>query len=205
MKKLQFCIICLVFLTTLIGCSSNDTKDELPNETGNEENEQQNDKDESNEEETNENSKEEEESKEGADSDLLSIGETGLVESVSGNYEVTIKSFEMHEEIEGEKSLMDLFVVVELAIKNVDDEVISGEDIYAGDIFNDEGTGQGNQYGYEFINEIDEDIEVGETVEGEMIFYNNESEYYDLVWNFGALESNATRLTWRLNADEASN
>ncbi|WP_175495471.1 hypothetical protein [Gracilibacillus orientalis] len=47
-------------------------------------------------------------------------------------------------------------------------------------------------------------IQLGETKEAEMVFYHDDSESYELTFNYGALEKNATNLTWRFDTDEAS-
>ncbi|QGH34099.1 hypothetical protein GI584_08730 [Gracilibacillus salitolerans] len=184
MKNFQTVWIGLVLAIVLIGCSS-DEESSQP---------------------TNNEDKVDEETTDSESEDVLRLGETGEVSGVLGNYEITVNSFEILDEIEGEPSLMEILVLVHFEVTNIDDLPIVGKDVYNGRLFNDENTSQGNLYDFESVKMLtEEEIQPGETVEAEMLFDQDNSDYYELVFNFGALESNATILTWRFDANEASN
>ncbi|WP_163583268.1 DUF4352 domain-containing protein [Gracilibacillus saliphilus] len=206
MKKIQLSIIILLLAILVIGCNNGDQSTEETDKTVNEETGKSNSIDDNevsdNENDPNSNDGNE---KNTDDGEFLSIGETGVVESVVGDYEITVNAFEYLDKMEGESSMLDFYILIDYTVKNIGDEVIKAEDIYGADLFDDQELSEGNSYYYDSVNMLEGNIEVNETVDGELLFHAEESKYYDLVFNFGALESNATRLTWRLNADEASN
>ncbi|MGN8645405.1 hypothetical protein ACTNEO_04835 [Gracilibacillus sp. HCP3S3_G5_1] len=188
MKRFRLTFIGLLVSLALIACSSEEESNQAIDE--NSEVSQEND----------------EETVEAEDKEVLSLGETGEVTGILGNYEITVNSFEILDEIEGEPSLMEVLVLVNFEVTNIDDVPIVGKDIYNGMLFDDDDTSQENLYDFESIKMLtEEEIQPGETVEAQMLFDQNNSDYYELVFNFGALESNATILTWRFDADEASN
>ncbi|WP_163582479.1 DUF4352 domain-containing protein [Gracilibacillus saliphilus] len=207
MKKIIIGFLGIVLATAVIGCSTDDT-----NEENSKDSEPINENDTNQEKGLNEGQEEDSENESNQELDQnendenhLSLGETGTVESVVGDYEVTVNSFEYMDEIEGESSNKEFFIVVDYTVKNIGTEKINGEDIYGADLFDENGSRGGNISFFESVNMLEGTIDVNEAKSGELLFDGRESEYYDLVFNFGALESNATRLTWRLNADEASN
>ncbi|SFM22949.1 protein of unknown function [Gracilibacillus orientalis] len=209
MKMFRLSLIGMLLMIVLIACSSNDKSDQETNDNSND-NETSQENAETEPADTEDEEDESADDNEGSGEEInneeyLSLGETGEVTGVLGNYEITVNSFEIIDEIEGEPSLMDVLVLVKFEVTNIDDSPIVGKDVYNGRLFNDEDSSQGNLYDFESVKMLtEEEIEPGETVEAEMIFDQNNSDYYELVFNFGALESNATILTWRFDADEAS-
>ncbi|MGN8645410.1 DUF4352 domain-containing protein [Gracilibacillus sp. HCP3S3_G5_1] len=210
MKKFHVSLIGFLLLIVMVACSSNDESNQEQNDNAND-NEPVQEDTETNPTDTEEESNEPEDENEGnvedpSNNEYLSLGETGEVTGILGNYEITVNSFEILDEIEGEPSLMEVLVLVNFEVTNIDDEPIVGKDIYNGMLFDDDDTSQENLYDFESIKMLtEEEIQPGETVEAQMLFDQNNSDYYELVFNFGALESNATILTWRFDAEEASN
>ncbi|WP_163582477.1 hypothetical protein [Gracilibacillus saliphilus] len=128
MKKIIFALVVMVLVATVIGCSSGDTEEEV-NDTDNDSTNQE----ETTEEDSNQESNSEEESGESTeqesqgenDSDeILSLGETGKVESTIGDYELTVESFEILETIEGEEPLRENFILVDFEVTITGDETI---------------------------------------------------------------------------------
>ncbi|WP_058305882.1 hypothetical protein [Gracilibacillus massiliensis] len=93
---------------------------------------------------------------------------------------------------------------MDYSVKNVGSEPINGEDVYWAELFDDEETMEGNQF-FDSAEQITGEIAVGETASGELVFYATESSNYQLIFNYGALEENATSLKWNFSQDEASN
>ncbi|WP_163582478.1 DUF4352 domain-containing protein [Gracilibacillus saliphilus] len=137
--------------------------------------------------------------------EILGLGDTGTVEGILGNYEVTVTSFQILDEFEDEQPLREKFILVNFEVTNIGEEIVVGEDIYRARLYDDSDLSKENTSYFESVNTLDEDIEEGESMEAQMIFDLNESEYYELVFNHGASESNVTVLTWRFDAEEASN
>ncbi|SFM22766.1 protein of unknown function [Gracilibacillus orientalis] len=149
---------------------------------------------------------EEPEDSESTSEEYLSLGETGEVTSVMGDYEVTVQSFEILDELEGREPYLDEFVLVKFEVGNIGDTVIVGEDLLSVKLFDDNELGEDIIYDLDTVNMLDEEeIHPGESKETEMVFEQDQSESYELVFNFGALESNATNVSWKFNADEAEN
>ncbi|WP_117168161.1 hypothetical protein [Paraliobacillus sediminis] len=134
---------------------------------------------------------------------VLSLGETGQVESTIGDYEVTVESFQILDEFEDEKSLDEVFILVNFSLTNIGEEVIQGEDVYRAKIFNNGDIGYGNISDFESVEILKGEIGLGETVEGQFLFDQENSDYYELIVNY-ALSTVATELTWRFDADEKS-
>lgn len=60
----------------------------------------------------------------------LSVGDTGVFQSTLGNYELTVETAEIvGEELDGEGSLLDELIVLNLTFKNVGDNVLKAEEI----------------------------------------------------------------------------
>ncbi|WP_163583502.1 DUF4352 domain-containing protein, partial [Gracilibacillus saliphilus] len=148
----------------------------------------------------------EQQSQEETDSDeILSLGETGRVESTLGEYEVIVKNFEILEEMEGEAPLRDHFILVDFEVNNTGNESIEGKEIYNAGLINlNDDLAAENTSFYESIGLLDETLESGDRTSAQFLFDVNESDSYDLVLNLG-LSGVATEVTWRFSVDEASN
>ncbi|WP_058305884.1 DUF4352 domain-containing protein [Gracilibacillus massiliensis] len=205
MKKLQFCLIGLFLSLLLIACSSDEESEQvnLEEDTSNEEvNNEETDESEEEDitEDANEESSKEEKGSTTNNEDFLSLGETGTVESNVGDYEVTVNSFEFIEEFDENTPMLKYFVLVDYTVKNIGEDPIVGEDIYRTEIIDDQEYVEENYY-FESINQLKGEIAPGESVEAELLFDSEESEHYQLVFNYA---SSATTLTWEFNSNEVS-
>ncbi|WP_058305886.1 DUF4352 domain-containing protein [Gracilibacillus massiliensis] len=212
MSKLKLIIMTLLIAILLIACSSDDGNGTEPEENDPDTEEENNGN-------TEENDADDVTDNESSDSDVsdtenegestndngkvLSLGETGTIESNVGDYEVTVHSFEFVDEADGNTARLDYFVLVDYTVKNIGDTSINGEDIYRTDIIDDQDLTEGNLY-FESINQLEGEIAPGESVDAELLFDSEESEHYQLVFNYASLEENATTLTWEFSSDEVS-
>ena len=58
----------------------------------------------------------------------LEIGDTAVVESTIGMYEITLNSVEVTDEIEGQMSELDEFMIVHYTIRNIGEDDINAEE-----------------------------------------------------------------------------
>ncbi|ADU31785.1 DUF4352 domain-containing protein [Evansella cellulosilytica] len=135
--------------------------------------------------------------------EVLSIGDTGRMIDTLGEYEVTIHSVEITEEIQGNTPMEDVYVIVDLSIKNIGDEILEVQDIIGTHLFSDDDLPSGNMFYVDFIDEIDGEISYGETVSGQILFDQIYSEYYNLVFGWG-LSTVSNELTWHFTRDEVN-
>ncbi|WP_054859771.1 MULTISPECIES: DUF4352 domain-containing protein [Gracilibacillus] len=208
MSKFKLITIALLLGILLIGCSSDGNneqqpeEDEATSERSNENSEEVNDS-------NDENESEESDSKEvSADnnSDVLGLGETGVVESTIGNYEITFESFQVLNDLDGKKpnDADEVYILVEARVDNTGDQALNGTDLYTASLFTEDETRSENDFHNESIEFIDGTIEPGKSMEGQFLFSVPESNSYELIYNH-ALGAFATELTWEFSADEASN
>ncbi|WP_413377891.1 hypothetical protein [Alkalihalobacillus sp. 1P02AB] len=103
----------------------------------------------------------------------LGIGDTAQISSNQGAYEITIHSVKREEEVDGETSMFDYIIVVDLTVKNIGDEVL--------DAYNPigvldqtarlEGSGSGDfSKDFPSIDAISGDLEPGEEIKGQALF-----------------------------------
>ncbi|MFN7251943.1 MAG: DUF4352 domain-containing protein [Anaerobacillus sp.] len=151
------------------------------------------------------NSKETTEQKEKVDQEnkVLKLGETGRMKDTLGEHDITINSFEILEEYEGNKpySSNTWFVVVDATINNLGEKALDSFTITRTRLFDLDSNGGSNE---ESFTVFPEEIQPGETVSGQIIFDIPKSSSYELVFGF-ALSSVATELRWGFDASEASN
>ncbi|WP_058305883.1 hypothetical protein [Gracilibacillus massiliensis] len=86
MRKWILGIVVIFLAIALIGCNSDEENDQQATDDSNEE-----------------------ESSDSSINDDLNLGETGLVESNFGDYEVTVNSFKTQEDFNGEESMSEFF------------------------------------------------------------------------------------------------
>lgn len=199
MKKFHFCLISLFFTLTLIACSSDDE-----NGAKSEENDSVTEEESNTDNESSDSDTENEEKATGDSEEALKLGETGVVESTLGKYEVTVNSFKTLDEFEGEEPLNELFVLVDFEVTNTGEEQINGQDIYNANLFDEEEFTKENTSYFESIEILDEQLEPGDSAEAQMLFELTDSTYYELVFNFGK-SSVSTELTWQFDADQSIN
>ncbi|WP_440896934.1 DUF4352 domain-containing protein [Amphibacillus sp. Q70] len=140
--------------------------------------------------------------------EVLSLGETGTMETAIGNFEVTPTSFRFEEEIDEDGEIENpyngIFIIVDLTIENIDDEPIISEDLIYSVVLKDEG-GAGIDPIVEFTstNNFEGEIAPGETVTGEIIFDFITNDVYELSFGADYLESLSNEVRWILEADDA--
>ena len=138
----------------------------------------------------------------------LKIGETGTV--VSGEnknkYEVTLNEVR-YEDMDNVKMFNEVFVVVDVTFKNIDDKTIDSEDLFMPS-FGELGT---NVYdvpvGAEFVQDVPGieivkgEIKPGESVTGNYVFDASKSENYHFAIGT-TWDDITTRAEWEISEDE---
>ncbi len=103
----------------------------------------------------------------------LRLGDTGQIATTTGEFEVTLESVRQEDEVDGEVSMFDFFIVTDLTIKNIGDATIDiAESIDVLENTDDlEGSGSGD-YSSEFesIDGLSGELAPGEEASGEAIF-----------------------------------
>lgn len=135
---------------------------------------------------------------------ILSLGEKGIMKNHLGEYEVTIESFEVFDNFNGQEPEHDdhIFMVVDLTVKNVGDNILEGDDITGPMLYTAEGNSTGNDFSEEGIDQIKNELHPGDVDSGQMIFYSYESDDYEL--NFGdRFGSISNEIIWKFNKSEA--
>ena len=100
----------------------------------------------------------------------------------------------------------ETFIVIDFEITNIGDEIIETDSILASAIVEVSGRGGGSAHeGFETINNLPEEVAVGETVKGQMLFDSATSEEYQLSFGAAYPNSLSNTVTWILYDDEVSN
>ena len=219
MKKSPKLLFVVLFLLIIVVACNNDTSNNEIIENDTEENQGEEAANDIDHEVENDNSTADSENDEdsnssvnntGGNGDILGLGETGVMETALGNYEVTPLSFkyesEMNENDPVQSPLTDTFIVIDFQITNTGDEIIETDSILASAIVEVPGRGGGSAYeGFETINNLPEEVAVGETVKGQMLFDSATSEEYQLSFGAAYPDSLSNTVTWILYDDEVSN
>lgn len=140
----------------------------------------------------------------------LTIGDTGVFETTLGTYEVTLDSAEIvGSELDGEPSLFDELIVLELTYKNIGDNVILAEEIMYDMEITDDLEASGASNGAEMFDSIEPfegEIQPGEEKKAQFIgdIYTAD-EYF-----FGKAEGNvaagtSNQVIWTIPDAEARN
>ncbi|WP_194842169.1 DUF4352 domain-containing protein [Gracilibacillus salitolerans] len=209
MRMLRLSLLTLFMVMALIACSSDDDEAQEPNEdeTPDTEETQDNVEDDTESPAQEENEDENETSdNENNSEEQLSLGDSTEVQTPSGDYELTVNSFEFLDDFEGEQPDRDTFVLVQFEVKNISDSPIVAEEIYEAILFDADDISSDYIISNSSVDVFgEEEIQPGETKEGEFLFSHNESDSYILHFNYGFLESIATNVTYELSAGDASN
>lgn len=140
----------------------------------------------------------------------LTIGETGTFVTTIGTFEMTVEAAEIvGTELDGEESLFDELIVLDLTVKNVGDEAIVIEDIMHDMEITDDLEASGSSNGAEMFDSIElfeGELQPGEEKAGQFIgdIYTA-NEYY-----FGKAEGNvaagtSNQVIWTIQDTEARN
>jgi hypothetical protein len=131
---------------------------------------------------------------------VLRLGETGRMKSTLGEFDVTVNSFELLDEYDGNNPYFEVFIVADVTIENIGDSSLNSWAITRTRLENVErGTGTDSE-GIDFP----EEIHPGETVSGKILFDNYPYGSYELIFGF-ARSSVSSELTWGFDVSEASN
>ncbi|KMK74524.1 hypothetical protein AB990_20210 [Alkalihalobacillus pseudalcaliphilus] len=133
----------------------------------------------------------------------LGIGDTAQISSNQGAYEITIHSVKHEEEIEGNSSMFDSFIVVDLTVKNIGEATIDAYDPVniLDQTYSLDSSGSNDfSTDFESIDSISGELQPGEEVTGQAVFHIDTSEeqfirvqpgliaadgvYNDAVWTF---------------------
>lgn len=138
----------------------------------------------------------------------LRIGETAIVQSTLGLYELTLNSAELiGTELDGEEALIDELIVLNFTYKNIGDKPFKGEDemINFG-IATEQGGHQNTNAAASFdsIEFFEGVIEPGETREAEFIADTEVADEYYFETGSGALAAGTyNEVSWTFTDEEA--
>ena len=204
----------LAILLVLVGCN-NDTSEENLEENGVEEHQDEepttNDENDSEEvttdpeDESDEADEDDSTPEDTASSDgILKLGETGLLETAIGNFEVTPTTVRFLENVEEEKPYNGTFIVVDLTVENVGSETIISEDVVSATLHSTDDSGSATNFDdFEEINNFEGEIEPGESMVGEIIFDFRKMDDYQISFGASYLDSLSNEVRWEFYADEA--
>lgn len=194
MKRLGFLIILLVAILTIVGCNSDNGETVDENNVNNEDNsEESNDAGQTN-----------------SEDGYMKIGETGHVKNELGEFEVTPTGVEIFKERDGFTPMNDdeVFVLIDYTVKNIGENSLEEDDVLAHGIHLENS--QENRafedrfYEYDFVDGITEDIEPGETTEGQMIFAPPESETSEYILHLSSSLGDTEDSNWLFTESEAN-
>lgn len=136
----------------------------------------------------------------------LNLGDLGRIETSLSTYEVTLDGVEFLEELEGQESQMDTFIIADVTIKNTSSEPI---DIYdALTIFEVSTDAVGGGYGlrsesYEGVEVFKGELEPSEKRSGQLLFENVSGEQHFLKVREGLIEVGGVKnkVTWSFDEE----
>ncbi|MEK4563632.1 DUF4352 domain-containing protein [Alkalihalobacillus sp. FSL R5-0424] len=126
----------------------------------------------------------------------LSIGDTGTVETLLGTSEFKVNGVKRLDEVDGELSDLDYFLLVSLTVKNVGEDDIDARetvDILEATDFLD-GTGYSDEAPYsESIDAIEGTLAPEEEITGDVLFVAHEADEYFIRVREGLVGSEAAK------------
>ena len=201
MKSVKLFILVLVAMFAIIGCSNDkDGNDNIDGDVNNNANNNQqvenNDQDGANE--------------SNANSGEMKLGETGFVDDGISQYEITPKSVEIFTERNGITPSNDdeVFALIDYTVKNTGEEAFQEEDILVGaglSLTNSQGNiaTEITYYDYDFVDEITESIEPGNSYDSQMLFEVPESETSEYTLHFESYSPDVEDAKWLFTESEA--
>lgn len=138
----------------------------------------------------------------------LRIGDTAIVQSPLGLYELTLNSAELvGTELDGEEALIDELIVLNLTYKNIGEKSFKGEHEMINFGLSTEPGGSQNTNAaasFDSIEFFEGDIEPGETREAEFITDTKIADEYYFEAGSGAIAAGKyTEISWTFTDDEA--
>ncbi|MGN7312388.1 hypothetical protein ACTHQ4_14935 [Alkalicoccobacillus gibsonii] len=141
----------------------------------------------------------------------LGIGDTAVIESTIGKYEITLESAEFRSEIDGQKSELEDFILVKYRLKNVGEDSINIKETIGNLELTDYLEGAGMTDSSSEFNEVetfDGELASNEEAVGEALYYVYEADEYYIVVIEGLVGSggvkNQIRFTFQANEIEES-
>src|SRR5690625_512585 len=201
MKSVKLFILVLVDMFEIIGCTNDkDGNDNIDGDVNNNANNNQqvenNDQDGANE--------------SNANSGEMKLGETGFVDDGISQYEITPKSVEIFTERNGITTSNDdeVFALIDYTVKNTGEEAFQEEDILVGaglSLTNSQGNiaTEITYYDYDFVDEITESIEPGNSYDSQMLFEVPESETSEYTLHFESYSPDVEDAKWLFTESEA--
>ncbi|MUK87037.1 DUF4352 domain-containing protein [Ornithinibacillus sp. L9] len=216
MKDILYTLsVIVISCSILVGCNDKQEPDKIQNNTENPNTEEEQDVNENEDNENIEESNKEETdtSSSALDSDVedqldLQVGDTGVFDTTLGTYEMTVDSAEVtNSEIDGISPKFDNFILLDITIKNISEQVLDLDDL----MVSMEATDNLDMAGYtdssgifDSIEEITGTIEPGETVAGQFITESYDSDEYFFRKNPGNVAGGSSnQVIWKINTDEA--
>lgn len=135
------------------------------------------------------------------------VGDTGEFQSSLGSYEITVNKAELlGKKFEGVESTRDDIILLELTIKNTDDEQLLVDEIVDSmevtDDLEEAGSGD-NGIGFDSIDPLKGSIEAGEEVTGHFLTTVNESDIYYFRKNPEIVkDSDSNQVIWEIKTKD---
>ena len=210
-KTLRVFVILVISLVVMVACNNDDTAtedngDSINESTGEIDQTETDDIYEDSDEATDENLDSPEIDGEG-EVPILELGETGVIEDTLGTYEVTVTGFsletEMSEDDPYKVTKNGYFIIVDVSIKNIGEDILEATSITKTDLFNATGAGVTNFTSFNSINNFEGEVSPNDTVEGQLLFDLSEEDYYELAFGFGMPSHISNEVRWALHAEDA--
>ncbi|MCG7334945.1 DUF4352 domain-containing protein [Sporosarcina sp. ACRSM] len=138
----------------------------------------------------------------------LKIGDSGQAESTLGQYEITIESVKMVDELDGEVPMFDHLFITDVTIKNIGDVAIDAtetiDSLELTDSLDGSGAGDYSSY-YSSITPLTGTIEPGQSITGQAVFEGRESGTYFIRVISGLIAAGGVKneTTWTFDKTEA--
>lgn len=144
---------------------------------------------------------------EGQDQLDLLVGDTGTFVTTLGTYEMTLNDAALKgKEFEGVKSTRDDIILLDITIKNTDDDTLDLEDlIYSMEIADDlEGAGSGdNAEGFDTVDAFKGEIEPGEEKSAQFLTTVNTADEYFFRKDSGIVATKGSnQVIWTIKTEE---
>jgi|SRR5690625_4005449 len=189
MKKSSLIGLLMIVMLVIAGCGSNDATNNNRANANDSENNSANDAD----------------SIEYGDEQVLQLGETGTIKDTTGDYEVTPMSFVITEEWENQTPKIDgdVFLIIDVSIKNIGESVLNGEQLRKVDAIGGDETTVDNSALFDYVDQLEGELQPGEIMEGQFAFALPPTDTYQLAWALH-LGTVSNQITWELPADQAN-
>lgn len=136
----------------------------------------------------------------------LGIGDTGTFDTTLGTYEVTLVSAKLEDDIDGQSSELDRFIVLDLTVKNTSEGEQKVEDLLYSLEVTDYLDGSGFSDASEHVDSIEKMsgvIAPGEEMSGQLVtFVYNADEYYFRKDPGNIAGGSSNQVIWTIKADE---